>query len=68
MTANATAKPGSEAPADGPGDDARTGSLEEALLDLRRGIDATDDAILELLNRRAAYSLEVGQAVGRPAV
>uniref|UniRef100_I2PWI5 Bifunctional chorismate mutase/prephenate dehydratase n=1 Tax=Desulfovibrio sp. U5L TaxID=596152 RepID=I2PWI5_9BACT len=61
MTANATAKPGSEAPADGPADDARPGSLEEALLDLRRGIDATDDAILELLNRRAAYSLEVGR-------
>jgi chorismate mutase/prephenate dehydratase len=37
------------------------GSLEEALLELRQGIDATDDAILDLLNKRAGLSLEVGR-------
>jgi chorismate mutase/prephenate dehydratase len=37
------------------------GSLEEALLELRQGIDATDDAILALLNKRANLSLEVGR-------
>jgi chorismate mutase/prephenate dehydratase len=37
------------------------GSLEEALLELRQGIDATDDAIVELLNKRASLSLEVGR-------
>jgi len=39
----------------------KPGSLEEALLELRHGIDAVDDAILDLLNRRAALSLEVGR-------
>ncbi len=37
------------------------GSLEEALLELRRGIDALDDRLLGLLNRRAALSIEVGR-------
>ena len=37
------------------------GSLEEALLELRHGIDAVDDAILALLNKRAGLSLEVGR-------
>jgi len=39
----------------------RPGSLEEALLELRQGIDATDNEILGLLNKRAALSLEVGR-------
>ncbi len=37
------------------------GSLEEALLEIRRGIDAVDDEIVGLLNKRAALSLEVGR-------
>lgn len=37
------------------------GSLEEALLEIRHGIDAVDDAIVALLNKRAALSLEVGR-------
>lgn len=37
------------------------GSLEEVLLELRHGIDALDDEILALLNRRAKLSLEVGR-------
>ena len=37
------------------------GSLEEALLEIRRGIDAVDDEIVALLNKRAALSLEVGR-------
>lgn len=37
------------------------GSLEEALLELRNGINAVDDEILGLLNRRAKLSLEVGR-------
>ena len=37
------------------------GSLEEALLEIRRGIDAVDDAIVGLLNKRASLSLEVGR-------
>ena len=41
--------------------DNATGSLEEALLDLRHGIDALDDEIVGLLNKRAALSLEVGR-------
>ncbi len=40
---------------------AAPGALEEALLELRHGIDALDDQILGLLNRRAALSLEVGR-------
>jgi chorismate mutase / prephenate dehydratase len=39
----------------------RPGSLEEALLELRHGIDAVDDEILTLLNKRAGLSLEVGR-------
>ena len=39
----------------------KPGSLEEALLELRRGIDAVDDDILALLNKRAGLSLEVGR-------
>jgi chorismate mutase/prephenate dehydratase len=37
------------------------GSLEEALLEIRHGIDAVDDALIALLNKRAALSLEVGR-------
>ena len=37
------------------------GSLEEALLELRQGIDSLDDQIVGLLNRRASLSLEVGR-------
>ena len=37
------------------------GSLEEALLEIRHGIDAVDDEIVALLNKRAALSLEVGR-------
>ncbi len=37
------------------------GSLEEALLELRNGINAVDDRILDLLNQRARLSLEVGR-------
>lgn len=37
------------------------GSLEEALLEIRHGIDAVDDEIMALLNKRAALSLEVGR-------
>ena len=37
------------------------GSLEEALLEIRRGIDAVDNEIVGLLNKRAALSLEVGR-------
>lgn len=37
------------------------GSLEEALLEIRHGIDAVDDEIVGLLNKRAALSLEVGR-------
>lgn len=39
----------------------KPGSLEEALLELRHGIDTVDDAILALLNKRAGLSLEVGR-------
>jgi len=43
-------------------DDAtKTVSLDEALLELRGGIDAVDDALLSLLNKRATLSLEVGR-------
>jgi len=37
------------------------GTLEEALLELRRSIDAVDDEIVALLNKRAGFSLEVGR-------
>ncbi|EFL50558.1 chorismate mutase [Solidesulfovibrio fructosivorans JJ]] len=37
------------------------GTLEEALLELRNGIDAVDGQILTLLNKRAGLSLEVGR-------
>jgi len=37
------------------------GSLEEALLEIRHGIDAVDNEIVALLNKRAALSLEVGR-------
>ncbi len=40
---------------------AAPGTLEEALLELRHGIDAVDDEILTLLSRRAALSIEVGR-------
>ena len=40
---------------------AAPGTLEEALLELRHGIDAVDDEILALLSRRAALSIEVGR-------
>jgi chorismate mutase/prephenate dehydratase len=40
---------------------AAPGTLEEALLELRHGIDAVDDEILSLLSRRAALSIEVGR-------
>lgn len=43
-------------------DDApKQGTIEEALLELRGGIDAVDDALLTLLNKRATLSLEVGR-------
>lgn len=46
----------------GPTDDTLApGSLEEALLELRQGIDSLDDQIVGLLNRRASLSLEVGR-------
>jgi chorismate mutase/prephenate dehydratase len=35
--------------------------LERFLSGVRRDIDAIDDAILDLLNRRAAASIEVGR-------
>lgn len=46
---------------DSPDKTAPPGSLEEALLEIRHGIDALDDNILALLNKRAALSLEVGR-------
>lgn len=46
---------------DSPDKTAPPGSLEEALLEIRHGIDALDDDILALLNKRAALSLEVGR-------
>ncbi|MFP5260160.1 MAG: prephenate dehydratase [Acidobacteriota bacterium] len=46
---------------DSPDKTAPPGSLEEALLEIRRGIDALDNDILALLNKRAALSLEVGR-------
>jgi chorismate mutase/prephenate dehydratase len=39
----------------------RPDSLEEVLLELRQGIDAVDDEILALLNKRAGLSSEVGR-------
>lgn len=48
-----------------PGETERTtiapGTLEEELRELRGGIDATDEAILALLNKRASLSIEVGR-------
>ena len=46
---------------DAPNDACKPGSLEEALLGLRQGIDALDDELLTLLNRRATLSIEVGR-------
>jgi chorismate mutase/prephenate dehydratase len=46
---------------DSPAKTAPPGSLEEALLEIRHGIDALDDDILTLLCKRAALSLEVGR-------
>ena len=46
---------------DSPEKTAPPGSLEEALLEIRHGIDAVDNEILTLLSKRAALSLEVGR-------
>ena len=46
---------------DSPDTIAPPGSLEEALLEIRHGIDALDDDIVALLCKRAALSLEVGR-------
>jgi chorismate mutase/prephenate dehydratase len=57
-------KPSPAAPAgpDAPGGPAASPEdLERFLSGVRRDIDAIDDAILDLLNRRAAASLEVGR-------
>jgi len=46
---------------DTPDDATKPVSLDEALLELRGGIDAVDDALLALLSKRATLSIEVGR-------